>query len=81
VLSKFKDFKKISSSVEIINAKRIIVEEMIKIIDYSENRVVLDIGNRILTICGFELSIYDYYNKNIVIDGVITSVLFEWLIW
>ena len=41
------------------------------------DKIILDIGNKILTICGFELGIYDYCNKNIVIDGMITSVMFE----
>lgn len=68
---------KINSSVEIIDAKRVIVEEFIKIIDYCENRVVLDIGKKLLVICGTELNIYDYFNKNIVIDGKITSISFE----
>jgi len=71
------EIRKINSSVEIIDAKRVIIEELSKIIDYSDKKIVLDVGKKLLVIHGFDMNISDYYNKNIVIDGVISSVFFE----
>ena len=66
-----------NSNVEIIDKKRVIVEEMISIIDYCDTKVVIDIGKNILSISGENLNIYDYCDRTVIINGIIDSVSFE----
>ena len=61
-----KDSYKLNGSVEIVNASKVIVEEISKIIDYSNTKVVIDIGKNILVINGIGLNVCDYFNKNTI---------------
>ena len=77
LIDNVKDSCKINSSIEIVDASKVIIEEMIRIIEYCNTKVVVDIGKSLLIINGNDLNICDYYNKNIVIEGKVSSVIFE----
>ncbi len=67
----------LDGSVEIIGTKRVIVEDIVSIIEYCDERIRIDIGSRMLNIIGQSLEIYDYFNKSLIIDGKINSVTFD----
>ncbi len=72
-----KDGYKINSNIEIVDASKVIIEEMIKLIEYCNTKIIIDVGKNLLIINGDNLNICDYYNKNIVIEGKVSSVIFE----
>lgn len=72
-----KPLTNLDGSIEIIGSNRVIVEDIMSIVEYSEEHIIIDIGSRMLNIFGQSLEIYDYFNKSLIIDGKVNSVTFE----
>lgn len=69
--------KELDGTIEIIGSKRIIIDDIVSIVEYSSENIILDIGCKMISIVGKSLEIYDYFNKSLIIDGTIGSVTFE----
>ena len=63
-----------SSNVEIIGKKRVVVEEVKKIVEYREDTVLMVAGKYTVSVEGGRLVLNNYGDKTLVIDGDIDSV-------
>lgn len=72
----FSDLKG-AGTVEVVGNKKVIIENVTKITEYENERVMLQCGKRILTVFGANLTIDSYSEKVIVVNGTIKSISFE----
>lgn len=83
VLQLIKDAKKYvadvvnGETIEVIGNNRVIIENANKILEYKQECIRLNVGKRIVKISGGHLKMNDYTDKNIVINGIITDIVFE----
>ena len=66
-----------NSNVEIIGSGRVVLEEIRRIIEYSDNAVRVVAGKKTVCVDGINLTLNNYSDKTLVIDGVINSVNFN----
>lgn len=77
-LNKEKFIEDLSPSVyriTLIGGKKCYIENVLRIIEFSDSKMVFATKRGKLTICGKNLSIENYTFSDVLIDGVVTSIL------
>ncbi len=67
----------VKGSIEVVGDNRVIVEKADSILEYTDSSIRLDMSGKTVVITGAFLGLYDYSERNIVIDGKIKSISFE----
>ena len=64
------------SQINLKGNREIIIDGCYGIVEYSDCFVSVDIGNQTLKLIGFDFTILDYSESNIIIKGVIKNIEF-----
>ncbi len=66
-----------SPSIEIIGNKRVVIEQMKSILEYENDSVRVTAGGITVSVSGKKLTLNNYTDGVIVIDGIIKKISFD----
>lgn len=66
-----------TSQIELIGNKRAVIDTPKRVIEYTREKLKLDLGEVKMSICGNNMVVRTYSNDKIIVDGLIMSVNFS----